>query len=461
MREYQFDFSTPTAQGLRIDSFALPKQLPHVLRGMSMSPLHEDLGDVSRAIKVTDRFAPRHSDGEYTDARTINVVIPVRRPEVWQQATVMNTLQIALHFLTQDQWHITFVPRSRPARPSQNDQALLTHSATISELAFSLYSGGADSTMGVVLEGLQHPSVQQVVIAATGGHLARQQNLAFDHVSDELERRGAQRLIGFPFKTKVDRQAVRTMQGIDANKRVPEDFSQRSRGFLFVSLGAMVAASNGGTALYVYENGPGAINLPYSRASVGADHTRSMHPRFLFLMQQFLGALLEHPFSIRNPHWFETKSEMARRLAEVGLAALIPETLSCERFNTRATGPRTEGQGIHCGVCTSCMLREVSFRHARVPDSTYTKTLEELQGDERKWLILMRDQAQILHTATSGPGDAFVNLLKSFPDLRYASDGLRLLGATPDEVRVGLTRMYRQYASEWQSVTSPSVALPA
>jgi 7-cyano-7-deazaguanine synthase in queuosine biosynthesis len=461
MREYLFDFSTPTTQGLSIDSVVLPRQLPHVLPGTSLSLIHEDLGDVGLATTVTDRFAPRHRDAENTDSRQLHVVIPVRCPEVWQQAPVSNALQLALQFLTQDQWHIDFVPRSRPARSSQSGQVLVPHTVTARELEFSLYSGGADSTIGVALQGLRHPSVRQVVIAVTGGHLAQQQNLAFDHVSDELERRGAQRLVGVPFKTKVDRQAVRTMRGIGEDKRVPEDFSQRSRGFLFIALGAMVAASNRGMALHVYENGPGAINLPYSRASIGADHTRSMHPRFLFLMQQFLEALLGHSFSIHNPHWFDTKSEMAIRLAEAGLATLIPETISCERHNTRATGPRTEGQGIHCGICTSCLLREVSFRYARVPDSTYTKTLEELKADERRWLILMRDQAQTLHAAANGHGDPFINLLKSFPDLRYAYDGLRLLGSTADEARTRLTRLYRQYASEWQSVSNSSAALYA
>lgn len=461
MRAYQYDFSTPTAQGLSIDAFTLPKALPHVLPGAALSPLHEDLGDVARAVTVTDRFSPRHRDGDHTDARTLHLTLPVRRPDVWQQQAVTAALQHTLDFLTQDQWHLKFVPRSRPAPSSQSEQVLLAHTASADELAFSLYSGGADSTMGVTLHGLLRPAVRHVVIAATGGHLAQQQNLAFDHVSDELERRGAQRLIGVPFKTRVNRQAVGVMQGIDPDKRVPEDYSQRSRGFLFIALGAMVAASNGAAALHVYENGPGAINLPYSRASIGADHTRSMHPRFLTLMQGFLEALLGQPFSIRNPHWFETKSEMARRVAEAGLAHLIPDTLSCERFNTRATGPRTEGQGVHCGACTSCLLREVSFRHARVPDSTYTSTLEDLQGDDRKWFTLMRDQAQMLHAATNGPGDAFLNLMKGFPDLRYAFDGLRLLGFTPDDTRAGLVRLYRQYASEWQSVTNTSAALPA
>ena len=50
--------------------------------------------------------------------------------------------------------------------------------------------------------------------------------------------------------------------------REKEEPSQRTRGFLFLTLGATVAITAGAKDLFVYENGIGAINLPVIKFSV-------------------------------------------------------------------------------------------------------------------------------------------------------------------------------------------------
>lgn len=459
-----FDFSQRWNTTLLVDSFVMPSTLPLVLPGLGLKRRHNDLIDLARALYIVDRFLPRHRDAERTDARDIHLILPVRVPERWNQPELNELLHRTLEFLTQDRWHLEFVARSLPAKSHSNTQVLLLPADyAVDQLEFGLYSGGADSSMGTLLNGLRHQNKTQVLIAATGSNLQKYQRASSNHMSKVLQSQGAQRLVDVTFETTVKHAAVRQLRQIEANKRLREESSQRTRGFLFTAIGAVVAASSGGTTLNVYENGVGAINLPYSRASVGADHTRSMHPRFLVLMSELLSALFDHPFRIHNPFWFTTKGQMATQVAQAGLDAVLKTTVSCEQTIGRGIGPMplSGRRETHCGICTSCLLRQVSLRAAGVEDAKYTHALETLQGDDRRWLTLMEYQAQQLGNAASTDGNALVSLLKFSPDLRYAFDGLRLQGYSPAQVSVGLVDLFRMYASEWRRAQSQNASFTA
>ena len=75
-----------------------------------------------------------------------------------------------------------------------------------------------------------------------------------------------------------------------------EESSQRTRGFLFLTLGAVSAIAAGSRTLFLYENGIGAINLPYDGTQVGAYNSRATHPGALLRMQEFIERLTDNSF---------------------------------------------------------------------------------------------------------------------------------------------------------------------
>src|SRR5256885_13829390 len=99
---------------------------------------------------------------------------------------------------------------------------------------------------------------------------------------------------------------LRLKQHVDA--RLSKNRSQRSRGFVFTMLGAVCARVQGESTLYVYENGIGAINLPFNRSTVARDHAVSVHPLSLQRLGNLLSMALGTRFTVVNPFLLSTKA---------------------------------------------------------------------------------------------------------------------------------------------------------
>ena len=67
--------------------------------------------------------------------------------------------------------------------------------------------------------------------------------------------------------------------------------------------------------LYVFENGIGAFNLPYTGAQVGSHSMRAVHPETLLRMSDLVVALTGQPFRIYNRFQWKTKAEVCEPLA--------------------------------------------------------------------------------------------------------------------------------------------------
>ena len=77
-------------------------------------------------------------------------------------------------------------------------------------------------------------------------------------------------------------------------------------------LGSAYSYLRGHRVLHVYENGIGAINLPYRKSAVGLDHSRSVHPETLRRVGLLMTELIDENFKVRNPFLFHTKAEMMK-----------------------------------------------------------------------------------------------------------------------------------------------------
>src|SRR5207302_15935 len=72
--------------------------------------------------------------------------------------------------------------------------------------------------------------------------------------------------------------------------------TRRTRGFLFLAMGAAAVVGAGVNELFVYENGVGAINLPYERVPIGVPNSRAVHPLTLLQFSRLVSMVRQAPF---------------------------------------------------------------------------------------------------------------------------------------------------------------------
>jgi hypothetical protein len=212
--------------------------------------------------------------------------------------------------------------------------------------------------------------------------------------------------------------------------------SQRSRGLLFLAMGAVTASRFAMPTFSAYETGVGCINLPMSRAQVGAQGTRAMHPRTLALFDELLPSVLDRPARVVAPFFLLTKGETCRQ-AGAALSGLARLTMSCD-----------EGEGHkpdameHCGLCTSCLFRRIALFSAGQPDPTRYRDVVMHHHGHYEQRVFENHATELLACET------FSDLVAIDPNVRFASR-LPLEGAvTRSEAESRILEMYRRYAHE-------------
>jgi Queuosine biosynthesis protein QueC len=226
-----------------------------------------------------------------------------------------------------------------------------------------------------------------------------------------------------------------------------DENTQRARGFVFSALGAVTAISAGLDELSIYENGPGAINLPFTARQLGVHLTRATNPLALKRMETLIEALTNQPFRIRLPFLLETKAVLCNSIRDAGVEHLIARTISCDGF------PQRVERHPQCGLCTSCLLRRMSLHAAGLTDhDPRNYRVDVLHPDwsapEEKLFPFraMLYQAELLSAAVTSPSP-WRALVTSFPEL------LEVAAAAGDGSATftggGFLDLYRQYCSEW------------
>jgi hypothetical protein len=200
----------------------------------------------------------------------------------------------------------------------------------------------------------------------------------------------------------------------------------------------------------VYENGLGAINLPYDQSQIGTDNARAVHPRVLRLVAELLASATQKPFSIVNPCVYLTKSEMLRDPSIREVQEAIPLTFSCDGFPVRAVG---KGQ---CGFCTSCLLRRFSIETAGLEEFDRPEYLRDWKSnsfppskDHLRGLRAMDWQVLRLRRSFNET-DRWSALTLEFPELRVLLQDLgRLHQESPSEIAPKLQRLLEQHVHDW------------
>lgn len=396
-----------------------------VLRGVLA-----DMVDVAIAAYVTDRFVLRGDD----ERATIRVVIPVRYPEITGSEKLLSQLCETLGWYTGDHWHFEVTSRQSYGREAEAQTPLFVEREPDNETA--LWSGGLDSLGGLYNRKLID-SAKNFTLVGVGDNTNTQhlQKQLWSKVRKEIP---GLRLVQVNWNTE-------TFDNLLRNPRA------RSRGFAFLILGAVAALIQGQSVLNVYENGIGALNLPYRSSEIGLDHSRAVHPLSFVRMQRLISAWIGQPFVIENPFLFKTKAEVIERIASSNLKKLIFETSTCDSVQ------RQSGERRQCGQCTSCLLRRQALKTIGLQDETPYAILENYQigqpikEKEGSHLRVMLNQVNRINTLTREP-DPWRAMEREYSDLTAVADWITPPYSNILNSRNQLINLYQRYTKEWQSV---------
>lgn len=302
-----------------------------------------DLSEIAAYVYCADQFINRI--GQDADSfggkwrRRLHFHIPVRRPDVWQRSEVLEQLIALLDFLSDD--HYTFSFKKAVSAPAfQKYFGFLNASRPADQPdGVVMFSGGLDSLAGLVDEVLLQ---KRRVIAVTHKSTNKNSNVLRHLKSQITEKAG---------HLAPSHMAVR----VHKSRSEARDYTQRTRSFLFASIGATVARMVGVDHLRFYENGVVSLNLPLCTQVVGGRATRTTHPRVIDGFQRLFSLIGDSDFVVENPYLWKTKAEVIDVILKHGHADLIASSISCAH-----TWERTN-ELTHCGTCSQCIDRRIAI----------------------------------------------------------------------------------------------------
>jgi len=375
--------------------------------------LESDLLRLAAAIFAADRAAPR---GQREDiCRTFELRVPVTN--LARLLPLVPQVENILWLLSNDGWNINL--EAAPGTAESEFDAPSPAGKTL------LFSGGLDSLAAAVEFG-RGPGPLELV----------------SHVTRNTFTSGAQRDLAHLVSeeggvVRHRRFFVSSRDGGPTALKHAEENSQRTRSFVFLTLGALVGRRTGHHELvYLAENGQMAIHLPLSQGRIGAFSTHTAHPDVLVAMQGFLSAALDVPITIENPYVYRTKREVVEVVA-TALPRAIPDAHSCWK-NARLPAGTT-----HCGECIPCYVRRVAVEHVMTSDPTryardvWTENVRGLPPEDDGRRNLM-DLVEFVRRFRDGSGE---DLMSEFPELYSANMDAE-----------AVIEMYRRFAFEASEV---------
>jgi hypothetical protein len=403
----------------------------------TVPPALLDLIEIATYVYVADQAIRRGSaDGADLGEnwrRSLFFRFPVRLPELWASDPVCRQLTATLSFLSEDRYFFEFEPSSTEQQ-LQAELNFTNHRLRGVVREVVMFSGGLDSTGGTVQEAV----VGRRPVLLVHHRSTAKLNPRHQRVLQGL-RQHAQEAPPFFLPIRVNKQAALT-----------RDYTQRTRSFLYATLGATVAHLLGLDRLRFYENGIVSLNLPPSPQVVGARATRTTHPQFLNGFSELMRLLLDgRPFTVENLFWTKTKTDVVRLIDEAGCCDLIEPTTSCTRMR------QLSHQHTHCGSCSQCIDRRFAVLAAGLegsdPGERYGVDLlvgERPEGEPRTMLAAYLETANQITRMTP---------LQFFTRFGEASRVLCHLGDDPEATALQVFRLHQNHAREVAKVIDTAI----
>src|SRR5690606_16666679 len=103
--------------------------------------------------------------------------------------------------------------------------------------------------------------------------------------------------------------------------------------------------------IYIFENGITTMNFAETQDQINARASRTTHPKTLSLYMKLFSAIAENDFTIENPFFFKTKTDVVNILKQYNALNLIRSSVSCGQSRKSKPGYK------HCGTCSQCLDR--------------------------------------------------------------------------------------------------------
>ncbi|MFO8040228.1 MAG: 7-cyano-7-deazaguanine synthase [Sodalinema sp.] len=299
------------------------------------------------------------------------------------------------------------------------------------------YCGGLDALAGLYTR-LTSNNKKSFMLFGTGANLivSKRQHKGFKELQREFINRVSLSQLTFSLEHKEKRSSKKKML--------------RTRGVVFTLLGSAYAYLMDCNVLNLYENGIGAINLPYTESTVGLDHSRSTHPLTLLKVSNLVSDIFGEIFKIRNPFLFSTKAQMCQSLARNKKADLSALTQSCDRPHRR--------KPVQCGYCSSCILRRQAILASNLNDKNHYIVPHAKQGTNEDCIFLDNMWIQVntlreIFKESKTRQSQWISLTKNFPVLDDIVDQTATMeGITEEEFRINLIKLFQAYINEWGHV---------
>jgi 7-cyano-7-deazaguanine synthase in queuosine biosynthesis len=403
-----------------------------------------DLLDIATYVFAADQAIERGAKDVETFGsswrRRLHFVVPVGDLDFWRSDKVRQCLRATLGFLSDDHYEFDFVPITQ--RPSF--QGLLNFNDKGEMLGFPeqvvMFSGGLDSLGGAVEEIVNQK--RRVILV---NHRATEKLDKRYHAIRELL--DAKAPTNRPFHIRVT---------VHKKKWMNKEHTQRTRSFLFASLGATIANMLGQANVRFYENGVISMNLPVCAQVVGGKATRTTHPQVLHGFQTLLSLVAERTFIIENPFLWKTKGEVVGLIAKSGCQNMIGPSISCTH-----TWEMTR-EHSHCGTCSQCVDRRFSIIAAgmeqydpleqyKVDVFTESRSKNEHVHEDKTMFASYLERANQVDRLAGA-----TQFLAKYPEVARA---LRYLNGDPGASAQRCHEMYKRHSAEVNGVVDKMFTL--
>jgi hypothetical protein len=291
---------------------------------------------VYAADVATSRGREWQEDAVESWQRDLQFRIAVREPDFWNAAATKDSLTRALSFLSNDKYAFDFA--HAPPRILQGFLDLGDENWPYTAVEqVTMFSGGLDSLAGSI-ETAESDQATVLVSHRPVSTISRRQR----RLVEALKLR---------YRNK---HILHVPVWINRSGSLGYEATQRSRSFLFTAIGSVVACQLHANRVRFFENGIVSLNLPVADEVLRARASRTTHPIALKLLQDFVSLVSGRGIEIDNPYFYQTKTDVVRRIANHGAADLIGLSVSCAHTMFKSVGQQ------HCGLCSQCIDRRLA-----------------------------------------------------------------------------------------------------
>lgn len=427
-------------------------QLPRFIQNVGFIPeRYLDLLEIAAYVYCADRFIKRGSkESPYFSGwqRHLRHNVFVRDHKFWANHEVTKVLEELLRFLSGDIHDFNFFSGHNTPKENMFDgKEYWPPKSESSDIV--MFSGGLDSTSGAY--DLLKNTDKKIYLVS---HISSKGIIkTLDSIVNDMKRQFPDRVFHITFECNLRGERAR-------------EETQRTRSFLYASVGAVVAKRYNQDELIFFENGVLSINLPPSEQFQNGRTTRSTHPKVLYNFSKLFSLMNENNFDVKNPFFWKSKADVIALLKQNGGYDFLNSTVSCSRLFDKGI----RHQNSHCGRCSQCIDRRFGFAGARLLEDedrglyAYDFVIDNICSDndssfgreERTMLVdYMRLALDIKNTNVEQFCDKYLDPLTDVVDFIDGSSEEykfvklhNLFVHHGTQVKEGIIEFYRNYADQ-------------